>query len=77
MVTSYAERRPAIHLTVTGNIAAGISGFLNLIGDQAMAATIRHLQNEVTDKSFAASDGETTNSLPTYQILLLSQPILT
>lgn len=34
----YALRRPAIHLTITGDMAAGICEFLNLILDQATRA---------------------------------------
>lgn len=51
-------------LTVTSPMAVGIGEPLNLMVEQAMAATIRQQRTEVSNLNFAASDGEITNSMP-------------
>lgn len=67
MFTTYATRITAIHLTVTGSMAAEMCESLNSMVDLETAATILQPQTKVTGLSFAATDKETTNATPTIQ----------
>lgn len=54
-VISHATKNPVICSTVIDDMDAGIGEFINVVVDQAMAATIQQPQIGVTDFCFAAS----------------------
>lgn len=60
-----ARKSPDIYLAVTSTTASGIREILNLIGNQATAALIRHPKTKLTDVCFVAPDEKTTLSAPT------------
>lgn len=77
MIIDYATKRLAIHLTITGTMAARICECLPILEDQATAAQILQSQTKVTELSIAASNTKISNFMPNNQDLLLSRPVKT
>lgn len=71
MVIIYAIKSPVLDLAITKTEAAEICESVNIVVDQATAATMRQPQTKFTDLSFADTDEEITNSTLSNQKLCL------